>query len=82
MEDFCLKISEVKKVVSYATKKNGIPCELTGYSYSGPDSLGFMDVRCEVCTVERPGKRVERMPDVVICCMLNDRRRSFVQDAY
>lgn len=82
MKDFSLKISEIKKVVSYATKKNGVPCELTGYSYSGPDSLGFMDVRCEVCTVEQPGKRAERVPDVVICCMMNDRRRSFVHLAY
>ena len=82
MKDFSLKISEIKKVVSFATKKNGAPCELTGYSYSGPDSLGWMNVRCEVCTVEQPGKPFERVPDVVVCCMMTDRRRSFVHEAY
>ena len=82
MKDFSLKISEIKKVVSYATKKNGVPCELTGYSYSGPDSLGWMNVRCEVCTVEQPGKRFERVPDGEVCCMMADRRHSFVRDAH
>lgn len=81
MKDFSLKISEIKKAVSFASKKNGAPCELTGYSYSGPDSHGWMDVRCEVCTVEQPGKPCERVPDVVVCCIMADRRRSFVYEA-
>lgn len=82
MKEFSLKISEIKKANRYATKKNGVPCEITGYTWSGPDDLGYVDVTCEVCTVEQPGKRCERMPDLLICCMMRDRRRSFVQDAY
>lgn len=82
MKEFSLKPSEVKKVVRYASKEHGAPCELTGYSYSGPDKLGWMDVQCEVCTVEQPGKPSERVDDIRICCMMADRRRSFVSKAY
>ena len=78
MKEFSLKPSEVKKVVRYASKKVGEPCELTGYSYSGENEFGFVDVRCEVCTVERPDKPFRRVRDVEICCMMSDRRRSFV----
>ena len=83
MKDFNLKISEIKKANRYASKKNGVPCEITGYTWeSDPMCPGWVDVRCEVCTVERPDKPFERMPDILICCRMSDRRRSFVQDAY
>ena len=62
MKDFNLKISEIKKANRYASKKNGVPCEITGYTWeSDPMCPGWVDVRCEVCTVERPDKPFELM---------------------
>lgn len=80
MKEFSLKPSEVKKVIRYASKKLGEPCELTGYSCFGVDKFGFMKVCCEVCTVENPDKLFRRVRYVTIFCMMSDRRRSFVSD--
>lgn len=81
-KEFDLLPSEIKKVNRYATKKNGVPCEITGYLYSGVNPYGVADVRCEVCTLETSDESSRRVADVMIYCIMNDRRRSYCKDAF
>lgn len=69
--------SEIKKIEKYAQQRDGKDSRLTGYGSSGADELGFVDVRCEICS----NGMTEREQDVIFSVFMPDRRRSFVCEA-
>ena len=68
--------SEMKKIESYANKKNHVSnCTITGYGYYESNDQ-FQVVTCEICK----GIDGERVDDVEFTVCLFDRRRSFIND--
>ena len=74
LENFKILPSEIKKIESFATKMNGKVTEITGYYKKGIDELGFVQVKCEMCS----NNMSERENDVYLECCTFDRRCSFV----
>ena len=67
--------SEIKKVNSYARRRDGKDSQITGYCYNRePDELGIVRVKCEICSNDM----TEREDDVFINVFMKDRRMSFV----
>lgn len=78
MREFNLMRSEIKKAERFAKKRDGKDSRVTGYSCRAvPDELGFVDVRCEICSEDMS----VREEDVVLCVFMPDRRRSFVSES-
>lgn len=70
--------SEIKKVESFAKKRDGRDSRVTGYGYheaKGAD--GFLVVKCEICSNDMR----DREDDVSIFVYIPDRRRSFICSA-
>ena len=74
-KEFDLTRSEVRKIMSAATKRNKCLCEIDGWYTAGADEFGFQKVECHIYD---PLNDL-RLDDVVIHCCLFDRRHSFVQ---
>ena len=74
MENFKLLKSEIKKVEKFASRMNGIPTQITGYFHKGYDNLGFITVKCEMCSHDM----TQRESDVTLEVCTFDRRMSFV----
>lgn len=69
---------EIKKVESFAQKRDGKDSRITGYCYhETEDAMGFITVKCEICS----NNMEDRERDVVLYVYVPDRRRSFVSKA-
>lgn len=69
--------SEIKKVNAYVRKRDGRDSQITGYSYcQEPDELGFVRVRCEICSDDMN----DREDDAFLYVFMKDRRMSFVSN--
>lgn len=67
--------SEIRKVEKSVQKRDGKDSRITGYSAkSTPDELGFIRVRCEICS----NNMTEREDDIFLYVFMPDRRKSFV----
>lgn len=66
--------SEIKKINAYVRKRDNTDSQITGYSYSGVDEMGFVEVKCEICS----NNMNDRMDDITFMVFMPDRRRSFV----
>lgn len=70
--------SEIKKVESFAKKRDGRDSRITGYGYhEAKDADGFLVVKCEICSNDMR----DREDDVSIFVYIPDRRRSFICSA-
>lgn len=70
--------SEIKKVESFAKKRDGRDSRITGYGYhEAKDAEGFLVVKCEICSNDMR----DREDDVSIFVYIPDRRRSFICSA-
>ena len=69
--------SEIKKVNSYARKRDNKDSQITGYAYNRvPDELGWIRVKCEICSNDME----DREDDLFLNVFMEDRRRSFVSE--
>lgn len=70
--------SEIKKVESFAKKRDRRDSRITGYGYhEAKDAEGFLVVKCEICSNDMK----DREDDVSIFVYIPDRRRSFICSA-
>lgn len=69
---------EIKKVESFAQKRDGKDSRLTGYGYHETEGArDYITVKCEICSNDMR----DRERDVVIYVFVPDRRKSFVSKA-
>lgn len=69
--------SEIKKVNRFVQKRDGRDSQITGYSYCRiPDELGFVRVRCEICSNDMN----DREDDAFLYVFMKDRRMSFASN--
>ena len=67
--------SEIKKINKFAQKRDKKDSYITAYGYiSNPDELGFIEVKCEICS----NNMTDREEDIIFEVFMPDRRRSFV----
>lgn len=66
--------SEIKKINKFAQRRDGKDSQITGWFASGVDELGFVEVRCEICSEDCS----VREADVVFEVFMPDRRMSCV----
>lgn len=69
--------SEITKINKFAQKRDGKDSKISGYFYSGEDELGFVEVKCEICS----NNYNDREADVTFFVFMPDRRMSKVCEA-
>lgn len=70
--------SEIKKINKFVQKRDNKDSRITGYGYnSTPDELGFIEVKCEICS----NNMNDREEDIIFEVFMPDRRRSFVAES-
>lgn len=69
--------SEIKKINKFAQKRDGRDSRISGYFCSGEDELGFVEVKCEICS----NNYNDREADVTFFVFMPDRRMSKVCEA-
>lgn len=69
---------EIKKVESFAQKRDGKDSRITGYGYHETEGArDYITVKCEICSNDMR----DRERDVVLYVFVPDRRKSFVSKA-
>lgn len=69
---------EIKKVESFAQKRDGKDSRITGYGYHETEGArDYIAVKCEICSNDMR----DREHDVILYVFVPDRRKSFVSTA-